>query len=84
MLMSAEGEEKARYNLTGHIAPHEWEDIKVELVATTPVVAKATAHCWYQVRAECGSGGGHELFVKDFVLRLTGECRPCIPDDTSN
>ena len=76
VLMSAAGEEEACRNLTGLVAPHQWEDIKVELVAADPVVAKATAGCWYQVRAECGSGGGHELFVKDFVLRLTGECHP--------
>ena len=73
MLVSAGGEEKACYNLTGHTSPHEWEEIKVELVATDPVLAEATVGCWYQVRAECGSGGGHELYVRDFVLHLTGE-----------
>ena len=73
MLMSSGGEEKASYNLPGHISPHEWEDVKVDLVATDPVLAEAAAGCWYQVKAECGSGNGHELYVKDFLLRLVGE-----------
>ena len=73
MLMSAAGEEKASQNLTNHISPHEWESINVQLVATDPVLAEATPGDWYQVKADCTRSPGHELYVKDFVLRLTGE-----------
>lgn len=73
MLMSAAGEEKASHTLTDHVSPHEWENIKVELVATDPVLAEATIGDWYQVRAECTISGSHELYVKDLILRLTGE-----------
>ncbi|CAN0407550.1 unnamed protein product, partial [Scytosiphon promiscuus] len=73
-LMSPGGDEKASHNLTPNICPHTWEHITVDLVATAPVIAQATAGCWYKLKADVGSGGGFELYVQDFVLRLVGEC----------
>ena len=75
LLMSASGTQKASYTLTDHASPHEWEEVKIDLVATDAVLAEATAGCWYQFKADASPDGGHELYVKDFVFRLAGECQ---------
>lgn len=75
-LIAPDCSEKASFTVTQGVSPHDWEDIKVVLGATEAVLAEATDGCWYQVTAEPGSGGGHELFLKDLVLSLSGEYQP--------
>lgn len=77
-LIAPDGSEKASFTVTEGVSPHDWEDIKVDLVATDAVLAQATVGCWYQVTAEPGSGGGHELYLKDLVLRLASESQPSV------
>ena len=77
--MAPDGSEKASFNLTEGLSPHEWEDVKVDLVATDPVLAEAVVGCWYQVMADEGTGSGHEMNVERLVLWLAGENHPvCI------
>ncbi|CAM9936930.1 unnamed protein product, partial [Laminaria digitata] len=69
-LMAPGGKEKAILPLTEGFASHHWDNITVQLEGRTPVLALATVGCWYQIVVEVGSGGGHLLYVKNFVLRL--------------
>ena len=71
--MAPDGSEKASFTVTEGVSPHDWEDVDVGLEATDAVLAQATVGCWYQITAEPGSGGGHELFLKDLVLRLASK-----------
>lgn len=75
-LIAPDGSEKASHTVTEGVSPHQWEDVKVDLVATDPVVAEASVGCWYQVMMECGEGGGHELNVEGLALQLSGENSP--------
>ena len=70
-LMGSDGSDKASFTITEDFSPHEWEDVHADLVATDPVLAEATAGCWYQLRADCSDDGGHKLYVEGFVLQLT-------------
>ncbi|CAN0446880.1 unnamed protein product, partial [Scytosiphon promiscuus] len=71
-LMAPDGTETASFELAEGVAPHDWEDIDIGLVATDAVLAQATAGCWYQLEINGGAGGGMELHVENFVLGLSG------------
>lgn len=72
-LMSPDGEEKASFPLSEGVAPHDWEVLDVELVATNPVLAQAEFGCRYNVVADVGCDIQNELHLEDLVLNLTGE-----------
>ena len=74
--MSPDGLGRASHTLTEGFSPHEWEDVKVDLVATDPVLAEAAAGCWYRVVASEGEGNGHQINVEGLVLRLAGDIPP--------
>lgn len=75
-LMAPDGSEKASLRLNGGFSPHDWEDVKVDLAATEPVLAQAEVGCWYEVMANEGKGGGHEINVESLVLWLAGDNQP--------
>lgn len=69
-LMEADGTEKYSFTLTDGLSPHEWEFVTVELEAANPLIDQATVGCMYYLTANEGNGNGHEVHVKDCVLKL--------------
>lgn len=77
-LMAPGAREETSFPLTEDFAPHHWDNVTVELEARDPVLALAKVGCWYRIAAEVGDGGGHELHVEDFVLRLAGKAHTIV------
>ena len=72
-LMENDGSEKYSFTVTDGLSPHDWELVTVNLEAANPLITQATVGCMYYLTADEGNGNGHEVHVKDCVLRLDGE-----------
>ena len=52
------------------VAPHEWEEVTDTLTSEENIVKLAKAGDYYQIMKNVGGGGGHELKIRNFKLKI--------------